>query len=129
MTESPEPSPPFLPLPKHPVSRPRDESLAFITAMARRMDKALHCFHSSQVKAVRQGTGQSQRAFAARFGLSQRTLEQWESSRRQPDRAATALLKIIAFAPEVVEAAVQANPDFMTLFKNHADPAAFADDA
>lgn len=53
---------------------------------------------------------------------SPRTLEQSESGRRQPDRAATALLKIIDFAPELAEAALKASPDFLALVKDHADP-------
>lgn len=121
MTDRPDTSPPFLRLPNRPMIQHRDDSLVLINAMVRRMDKALHCFHSVQVKAVRKGTGQSQRAFAERFGLSPRTIEQWESSRRQPDRAATALLKTIAYAPEVVEAALKANPDMMAMMKESED--------
>ena len=117
--DRPDTSPPFLPLPSRPTIQPRDDSLGLINAMVRLMDKALHCYHSVEVKAVRQSTGQSQRAFADRFGLSPRTVEQWESSRRQPDRAATALLKTIAYAPEIVEAALNASPDMMTMMNEN----------
>jgi DNA-binding transcriptional regulator YiaG len=106
----------------HPHTPKPDATLSLITSMVQRMNKALHCFHSIQVKQARHATGLSQRAFAARFGLSPRTVEQWERGIRQPDRAATALLKTIAYAPEVVDAALAASPDMMTLFKEYGQP-------
>ena len=81
----------------------------------------LYCYHPLQVKQVRQAVGGSQRDFAARFGLSPRTLASWESGRRGPDRAATALLKIIAYAPDVVEAALKAEPSFLDRAAEHAE--------
>lgn len=64
-TKLAQPAPPFLPVRNHTQhhSRPsRDESLLLITGYTRRLNKALHCFHSIQVKAVRYGTGLSQNA-------------------------------------------------------------------
>ncbi|MEQ9111332.1 MAG: helix-turn-helix domain-containing protein [Rhodospirillaceae bacterium] len=90
-----------------------DPQLAFITSAIRKADKMLHCYHPFQVRQVRQSVGGSQREFAARFGLSPRTLASWESGRRGPDRAATALLKVIAYAPDVVDAALKAEPDLV----------------
>ncbi len=45
----------------------------------------------------------SQEEFAARFGLSLRTLQQWEQKRRVPDGPAKLLLRIIEERPQVVE--------------------------
>jgi putative transcriptional regulator len=48
----------------------------------------------------------SQEDFAERFGLSLRTLQQWEQKRRAPDGPAQQLLRIIAEDPEAVAAIV-----------------------
>lgn len=94
---------------KHPyVSR------SHVTSAIRRLDKLMRCMHPEDVKALRHAIGGSQQAFAKRFGLSPRTLAQWESGRRWPDLTATALLKTIACAPQVVEAALKAFPDFIS---------------
>ena len=58
------------------------------------------------VAAIRKGLHLSQDKFAARFGLSAATVRDWEQKRRQPDRIATNLLKVIALAPETVERAL-----------------------
>ncbi|TMV35923.1 helix-turn-helix domain-containing protein, partial [Thioclava sp. BHET1] len=58
--------------------------------------------------AIRKGQKLSQAAFAARYGLSAGTIKDWEQNRRQPDRAAVLLLKVIEQAPEVVERAIRA---------------------
>jgi transcriptional regulator with XRE-family HTH domain len=41
--------------------------------------------------------------FAKRFGLSQRTVEQWEQGRAVPDRPARILLAVIERDPRAVE--------------------------
>lgn len=58
------------------------------------------------VRAIRQAMGLSQDAFANRFRLSLRTLQQWEQGRAIPDRTARLFLMTIASAPDVVAAAV-----------------------
>jgi DNA-binding transcriptional regulator YiaG len=93
----------------------------FLTSMIRRADKMLHCLQPVQVREIRARVCGSQTAFAARFGLSARTLAQWESGRRSPDRAASALLKVIAHAPETVEAALDAYPTAIQAFARGAE--------
>jgi len=51
--------------------------------------------------------GLSQEAFATRFGISLRTLQQWEQKRRFPDGPTMLLLSIIRHEPEVVERVVK----------------------
>jgi putative transcriptional regulator len=58
------------------------------------------------VRAVRHKTGLSQAAFAARFGINRRTLQDWEQGRYQPDAMARALLTIIGREPEAVRRAL-----------------------
>ena len=67
-------------------------------------------FHSEpfDVAAIRKRLRLSQGKFAARFGLSVATLRDWEQGRRQPDRYARALLKVIDYAPLTVERAIGA---------------------
>lgn len=52
------------------------------------------------VKAVRAATGLTRNAFAERFHLPARTVQDWEQNRRQPDAPARALLALIAKDPD-----------------------------
>lgn len=58
------------------------------------------------VRAVRRKTGLSQAAFAHRFGINRRTLQDWEQRRYAPDPMARALLTIIGREPEAVQRAL-----------------------
>ncbi len=59
------------------------------------------------VAAIRKGLKLSQDKFAQRFHLSPATLRDWEQGRRQPDLPARNFLKLIAYAPETVQRALQ----------------------
>jgi putative transcriptional regulator len=59
------------------------------------------------VKALREKTGLSQTAFAARFGFSPATVRDWEQNRRMPERPAQILLGVIEAAPEIVQKVVE----------------------
>ena len=54
------------------------------------------------VLAVRKKTGLSRTAFAEKFALDARALQDWEQGRRKPDRAARAYLMVIAKRPDAV---------------------------
>jgi len=58
------------------------------------------------VRRLRERLGMTQAEFAKRFGLSRRTVEQWEQGRTVPDRPARILLAVIERDPRVVERAV-----------------------
>ncbi len=58
------------------------------------------------VRRIRERLGLTQAEFAKRFGLSQRTLEQWEQGRAVPDRPARILLAVIERHPRFVERVV-----------------------
>ncbi len=58
---------------------------------------------SVNVREIRRRLRLSQRAFAAKFGFSPRTVQEWEQGRAQPDRPARLLLAMIARAPKTVE--------------------------
>jgi putative transcriptional regulator len=57
------------------------------------------------VKSLREELHCSQRQFAERFGLSLRTVQQWEQGRSKPDQPARILLMAIEGDPDVIERA------------------------
>ena len=62
-----------------------------------------------RVRAVREGLGLSQAEFARRFGLSLRSLQEWEQGRRLPDMAVFAYLRVIEQNPKAVQSALSTN--------------------
>ena len=59
------------------------------------------------VVAIRARTGLSQRAFAKRFGLDPRAVQDWEQGRRKPTRSVVSYLRVIDKAPDVVAKALE----------------------
>lgn len=55
-----------------------------------------------QPAVVRAATGLSQPAFAKLFGISLRTLREWEQGKKAPSGAAATLLKVATRHPEVL---------------------------
>lgn len=58
--------------------------------------------HQTTAKRVRRALGLSQEEFANRFGISRRTLQEWEQGRREPDATTLAYLKVIEREPDIV---------------------------
>jgi len=58
------------------------------------------------VKRIRKRLGVSQEAFAATYGFALSAVRDWEQGRRQPDRSARVLLKIVEKEPEAVSRAL-----------------------
>ena len=79
------------------------QSLLEAGAIARGEAKPSRRFEveTPDVKAVREQTGLSQHDFARLLCVSVRTLQNWEQNRRHPTGPASALLKIVASAPDV----------------------------
>jgi putative transcriptional regulator len=63
-----------------------------------------------QVKIIRRALGLSQEEFAARFQIPLGTLRDWEQSRKEPDAAARAYLRVIARNPTAVSEALHPAP-------------------
>ena len=61
------------------------------------------------VRQIREKMGLSQAEFADRFGLSSRTIQEWEQGRAVPDRPARVLLKVIEHSPNAVTRALRAS--------------------
>ena len=62
---------------------------------------------ASEVLTVRIRLGLSQAAFAKRFHINLRTLQDWEQGRRVPEEIARAYLKVIGRNPDLVTAALE----------------------
>ena len=58
------------------------------------------------VRAIRERLGLSQEAFAKRFQLSLRTVQDWEQKRRVPEGPARVLLRVIEREPEAAARAL-----------------------
>lgn len=59
------------------------------------------------VSDIREKYHLTQLEFSKLFGFSLRTLQQWEQGRRKPHGSARVLLKVIEYAPDVVNEALQ----------------------
>jgi len=75
---------------------------------------------------VRESLGLSRQEFAFTFGLSLRTLQNWEEKHRIPEGPAKAYLVAIAFAPQAVAQAMKDYRDGKTPTVVHAAPVATA---
>ena len=64
-------------------------------------------FRPADIAAIRKRLGLSQSAFARRFQINLRTLQDWEQGRRAPEDIARAYLRVIAHDPDVVAAALE----------------------
>lgn len=59
-----------------------------------------------EVKAIRDKLHMSQEQFAYYFGVSVRTIQEWEQHRRKPTGTARNFLKVIAHYPKIVRLAL-----------------------
>ena len=77
---------------------------------------------SVDVTAVRQRTGLSQSAFAARISVPEGTLVNWEQGRRQPSGPAKVLLALLAKKPNLVMELYPAPPPRVRWAPGRPDP-------
>lgn len=68
----------------------------------------VHTIEVPDVKAIREGIGLSQQAFASAYHIPLATLKGWEQGRRQPDATACAYLSVIAKLPDQARDVLQA---------------------
>lgn len=64
-------------------------------------------FNTNSIHDLREKYQLSQGEFAQLFGVSVRTLQQWEQGRTHPSGAAQVLLKVIAYNPAIVREAIE----------------------
>jgi putative transcriptional regulator len=63
-----------------------------------------------RAKTLRRALGLSQEEFAVRFSIPLSTLRDWEQGRTEPDQAARAYLKVIAYDAQAVQRALEYVP-------------------
>jgi putative transcriptional regulator len=68
--------------------------------------KRVHPPKKVDVKKIREKLHLSQAIFAAVFGISEKTVRDWEQHRRHPTGPARILLAVIAYKPKVVQEAL-----------------------
>jgi putative transcriptional regulator len=68
----------------------------------------IHTIDVPDVRAIREGLGLSQQAFASAYRIPLATLKGWEQGRRQPDATASAYLSVIAQLPAQARDALRA---------------------
>jgi putative transcriptional regulator len=66
-------------------------------------------YPAEYVRAVRERLKLTQGEFAKRFGLSERTIQEWEQGRAEPEGPARILLRVIDREPRAVERALRAS--------------------
>jgi putative transcriptional regulator len=64
-------------------------------------------YRPGRLVSLRKRLGLSQAAFADRFHINLRTLQDWEQGRRAPEEIARAYLKVIGHNPDIVAAALE----------------------
>lgn len=81
------------------------------TTAGKRLIGALREAHALEfarrVREVRETIGLSQSEFARQFGLSLRSLQEWEQARRLPDAAVLTYLRVIERNPKAVRLALK----------------------
>jgi putative transcriptional regulator len=82
------------------------EVLAHVRGEAVLSSRLLDDPSKERIMALRRKLGLSRRAFAERFHLDPRALQEWEQGRRTPDQAARVLLSVIERDPEAVTRAL-----------------------
>ena len=84
------------------------QALAYAEGRAEPSAYIVHVPETLDVKAIRSKIGMSQEEFARHFGVSKRTVQDWEQRRRHPAGPSRALLVVIDREPEAVRRALSA---------------------
>jgi putative transcriptional regulator len=83
-----------------------DDAKAFLDGTADKKHFRVHVPASVDVKKIRTRLGLSQERFAATYGFAISAVRDWEQGRRQPERSARILLKIVEKEPDAVTRAL-----------------------
>jgi putative transcriptional regulator len=83
-----------------------DDARAFLEGKADGKRYRVHVPATVNVRKIRSRLGLSQEAFAATYGFALSAVRDWEQGRRQPERSARILLKIVEKEPEAVTRAL-----------------------
>ena len=82
------------------------EARAFLEGTAGERRYRVHVPETVDVKKIRRRLGLSQEAFARTYGFALSAVRDWEQGRRNPERSARILLKIVEKEPDAVTRAL-----------------------
>ncbi len=82
------------------------QALAYVEGEADPAGFRVHVPEDIDVREIRKKVGMTQETFAKHFGVSKRTVQDWEQRHRRPSGAARAFLKVIDREPEAVRRAL-----------------------
>jgi putative transcriptional regulator len=88
------------------IIRSARQALAFAEGKADRSKYRVHVPYEIDVRAIRRKVRMTQDDFARHFGVSKRTVQDWEQKHRSPSGAARAFLTVIDREPEAVRRAL-----------------------
>ena len=79
-----------------------DDAKSYLDNSADKDGYRVHVSDTIDVARIRAQLGLSQEAFAQTYGFALSAVRDWEQGRRQPERSARILLKIVEKEPEAV---------------------------
>jgi putative transcriptional regulator len=83
-----------------------EEAKAYLDESSDKSRYVIHVPSRVNVKKIRTRLGLSQESFAQTYGFALSAVRDWEQGRRQPDRSARILLKVVEKEPEAVTRAL-----------------------
>jgi putative transcriptional regulator len=83
-----------------------DDTRAYLEGRVEKPRYRVHVPAKVDVKKIRQRLGLSQESFAATYGFAVSAVRDWEQGRRQPERSARILLKVVEKEPEAITRAL-----------------------
>ncbi len=83
-----------------------DDAKAYLEGAADKSGYRIHVPSRVNVKKIRARLGLSQESFAQTYGFALSAVRDWEQGRRQPDRSARILLRVVEKEPEAVTRAL-----------------------
>jgi putative transcriptional regulator len=83
-----------------------EDAEAYLARAADKSHYGIHVPARVNVKKIRTELGLSQESFAQTYGFALSAVRDWEQGRRQPDRSARILLKVVEKEPDAVTRAL-----------------------
>ena len=83
-----------------------DDAKAYLDGSGAKRNYGIHVPVRVNVKNIRTRLGLSQESFAEAYGFALSAVRDWEQGRRQPERSARILLKVVEKEPEAVTRAL-----------------------
>jgi putative transcriptional regulator len=82
------------------------DAKAYLNGSANKRAYGIHVPARVNVKKIRTRLGLSQESFAQTYGFALSAVRDWEQGRRQPERSARILLRVVEREPEAVTRAL-----------------------